>query len=84
MLASNNDLLAGTCGGREMIREAVEVPDSRKQLRLIRDFEVGDHFAPTRSSRKEKKTFWQPLDRIVADGPPPGAASAPVQRHETS
>lgn len=70
-LASPNDLLAGTCTARAIVRAAVEVPASRKQLRLVRDYWVGDHFAPTRTGPQEQATFWRPLDRILAEIPRP-------------
>jgi hypothetical protein len=65
-IASRNDLLAGTCEAREIVRSARQVPAASKKLRLVRAFELGDHFAPTRFGPRERATFWAPLDRLRA------------------
>lgn len=64
-LASTHDLLAGTCEARAIVADAARVPASMKTLDLVRDFELGDHFAPTRSGPRERAEFWKPLDRLI-------------------
>lgn len=68
-LASTHDLLAGTCEARAIVADAERVPDSMKTLDLVRDFELGDHFAPTRSGPQERAEFWKPLDRLLSAAP---------------
>ncbi len=83
-LASPHDLLAGTCGARAILHRAARVPSSRKQLRIVRSFDVGDHFAPSRTGREEKATFWSPLDRIVAAISPARGESVPAPPGRTA
>lgn len=62
-VASKNDLLAGT---REASFVLAKAPRSApRRLILIREYEYGDHFAPTRVTRAEQRLFWLPLDRLI-------------------
>lgn len=83
-LASPHDLLAGTCGARAILHRAARVPQSRKQLHIVRRFDVGDHFAPTRTGPEEKATFWAPLDRIVAAISPARGADTQAPPRQTA
>lgn len=63
-VASPNDLLAGTREASFMIAKTPR--EAPRRLILIRDFEFGDHFAPTRVGLREQDRFWRPLDELIA------------------
>ena len=62
-MASVNDLLAGTREASFMISQSPK--SAPRRLIIIREYEFGDHFAPTRTTRKERKLFWIPLDQLI-------------------
>lgn len=68
LLAGDNDDIVGQDGARELMRGLTALPDTLKELRLIRatDDLPSDHEAPTLVDRPiVRETFWTPLDRLV-------------------
>lgn len=62
-MASRNDLLAGV---REASFVIAKTPKSApRRLIIVRDYAYGDHFAPTRTGREERRIFWTPLDELL-------------------
>ena len=62
VLAGADDRLVGTRWAREIARTATRADVT---LRIVRDRAVDDHAAPARSSPLARRTFWQPLDRLI-------------------
>lgn len=62
-LAGARDRLVGTRVARAIVRTATR---ARATLRIIRDPRVDDHGAPQRSDSVARRTFWAPLDRLIA------------------
>ena len=62
-MASVDDLLAGTREASFMISKAPKTAPRR--LIIIRNYAYGDHVAPTRTGREERKRFWRPLDQLI-------------------
>ena len=62
VLGGADDTLVGTRWARQIARDARRADVT---LRIVRDEAVDDHTAPTRDSREARRTFWQPLDRLV-------------------
>jgi pimeloyl-ACP methyl ester carboxylesterase len=62
-MASPNDLLAGV---REASFVIAKTPRSApRRLIIVRDYAYNDHFAPTRTTRAERRIFWTPLDELI-------------------
>lgn len=57
------DRLVGTRVARTIARTATR---ARTTLRIVREPGVDDHGAPQRSGRASRRTFWAPLDRLIA------------------
>ncbi len=62
-LAGADDRVVGSRVARQIVRTAAR---ARATLRIVRDPRVDDHGAPRRSSAAARRTFWAPLDRLVA------------------
>jgi dienelactone hydrolase len=62
-LASTADGVVGTATARELVRGASRA-DAR--LVLVRDPAAKDHRAPQRTDAAARRTFWAPLDRLIA------------------
>ena len=56
------DRLVGTRTARAIARTATRADVT---LRIVRDPRVDDHRAPQRSSAASRRTFWEPLDRLI-------------------
>jgi acetyl esterase/lipase len=65
-IASPLDTIAGTKWARDMVRAATTLPKSHRRLVLVHNPAVGDHGAPIRTDATAQRTFWAPLDRLVA------------------
>jgi pimeloyl-ACP methyl ester carboxylesterase len=65
-LASPRDAVVGTATAEAMVREPVQIPAARRTLRIIREPIVQDHNAPLRTDPAARRTFWRPLDELVA------------------
>jgi acetyl esterase/lipase len=63
VLAGARDRVVGTRVARTIARTATR---ARATLRIVRDPAVDDHGAPQRSGPAARRTFWAPLDRLVA------------------
>lgn len=63
VLAGDDDELVGTAVAREIARTATRADVT---LRIVRDDAVDDHAAPGRSDPVARRTFWAPLDRLIA------------------
>jgi acetyl esterase/lipase len=66
-VASRWDRIVGTRWARQILHDASAVPASHKRLRLVRSASLGDHGAPGRTSPAVERTFWRPLDRLLAE-----------------
>ena len=62
-LAGADDRVVGSRIARQIVRTAAR---ARATLRIVRDPRVDDHNAPQRSNAAARRTFWAPLDRLVA------------------
>lgn len=62
-LAGARDRIVGTRVARTITRTATR---ARTRLLIVRDPAVDDHGAPQRSGPASRRTFWAPLDRLVA------------------
>lgn len=62
-LAGAGDRVVGSRVARAIVRTARR---ARATLRIVRDPRVDDHGAPQRSSAAARRTFWAPLDRLIA------------------
>jgi dienelactone hydrolase len=62
-LASRADRVVGTGTAREIVRGAGQA-DAR--LVLVDDPAAQDHLAPQRADAAARRTFWAPLDRLIA------------------
>jgi len=62
-LAGAGDRVVGSRVARTIVRTATR---ARARLRIIRDPRVDDHTAPQRSDPIARRTFWAPLDRLIA------------------
>jgi len=62
-LASRADGVVGTRTARELVRGATR---ARARLVLVDDPAAGDHVAPQRADAAARRTFWAPLDRLIA------------------
>jgi acetyl esterase/lipase len=62
VLAGAHDRLVGTRTAREIVRTATRADTT---LRIVRDPQVDDHAAPHRTEPAARRTFWEPLDRLV-------------------
>ena len=62
-LAGADDRVVGSRIARQIVRTAAR---ARATLRIVRDPRVDDHGAPQRSNAAARRTFWAPLDRLVA------------------
>ena len=65
-LASPRDAVVGTEWARAMIAEPTQIPRARRELRIVRDPRVGHHNAPLATDPVAQRTFWRPLDRLLA------------------
>lgn len=65
-LASPRDVVVGTATAEEMVAEPVQIPVARRMMRIVRDPVVQGHNAPMRTDPAAKRTFWAPLDDLVA------------------
>jgi hypothetical protein len=65
-VASPYDRSAGTRWARAIVRNARAIPPARKKLILVTDRALGDHLAPGRSTPQAQRTFWGPLDALLA------------------
>lgn len=63
VLAGARDRVVGTRTARTIARTATR---ARVTLRIVRDPAVDDHRAPQRSDAASRRTFWAPLDRLIA------------------
>lgn len=62
-MASRNDLLAGV---REASFVIAKTPRAApRRLIIVREYAYGDHFAPTRTGREERRIFWEPFDALI-------------------
>jgi len=66
-------------GSGTAARIVAGVPQAYATLRIIRDDAVDDHSAPRRFDRAAQRTFWRPLDELVAATARP-AATARITR----
>jgi hypothetical protein len=69
LLVGDHDDVVGQDGARELLDGLVGLPGSLKRLRVIRttDHLFADHEAPTAVyAPVVRRTFWVPLDRLVA------------------
>jgi len=62
-LAGADDQVVGTRTARTIARTATR---ARATFRLVRDPRVDDHRAPQRADAAARRTFWAPLDRLIA------------------
>jgi acetyl esterase/lipase len=62
-LAGADDRVVGSRAARAIVRTATR---ARATLRIVRDARVDDHGAPQRSDPAARRTFWAPLDRLIA------------------
>ncbi len=62
-LAGADDRVVGSRVARTIVRTARR---ARATLRIVRDPRVDDHVAPQRSDATARRTFWAPLDRLLA------------------
>jgi dienelactone hydrolase len=62
-LAGADDRVVGSRVARTIVRTAAR---ARATLRIVRDPRVDDHGAPGRSDPAVRRTFWAPLDRLIA------------------
>lgn len=65
VMASPVDDVVGTGPAQAIFDGAVGVPPERRRLVLVADGVAGDHFAPVTGSAAARRTFWQPLDRLI-------------------
>lgn len=63
LLAGERDRLVGTGVARQIARTATR---ARVTLRIVRDDAVDRHGAPERHDAVARRTFWTPLDRLIA------------------
>ena len=76
VLAGADDRVVGTATARTIARTATR---ARVALRIVRDPLVDDHRAPQRADQASRRTFWAPLDRLIAATAPRPSGSAPFQ-----
>lgn len=62
-LGGARDRVVGTRVARTIARTATR---ARTTLRIVREPAVADHGAPQRSGAAVRRTFWEPLDRLIA------------------
>lgn len=62
VLAGADDQLVGTRWARRIARSAKRADVT---LQIVRDPAVDDHGAPARGTREARRTFWDPLDRLI-------------------
>ena len=65
-MAGDDDLVVGTGEARRAVRLAVNVPATRKRFVLVTDNRVDDHGGPMRADAVARRTYWAPLDRLIA------------------
>lgn len=65
-LASPRDAVVGTATAETMVSEPTQIPPARRTLRIVEEPAVQDHTAPLRSDPLAQRTFWRPLDRLLA------------------
>ena len=53
-------------GSGTATRIVAGVPQAQATLRIVRDDAVDDHSAPRRFDKAAQRTFWEPLDELVA------------------
>jgi acetyl esterase/lipase len=70
-------------GSGTATRIVASVPQADATLRIIRDDAVDDHSAPRRFDSAARRTFWEPLDELVAATAEP-AATARLTRARAS
>ena len=63
VLAGARDRVVGTGTARTIARTGTR---ARVTLRIVRDPRVDDHRAPQRFDAASRRTFWAPLDRLIA------------------
>jgi acetyl esterase/lipase len=63
VLAGERDRLVGTRVARQIARTATR---ARVTMRIVRGDAVDDHGAPERRDAAARRTFWTPLDRLIA------------------
>lgn len=64
VMAGTRDTVVGELPARELLESASRV--QRKSLVVVSRPGVADHYAPTRSGRSVRRTFWKRLDRFIA------------------
>ena len=62
-LAGADDRVVGSRIARQIVRTAAR---ARATLRIVRDPRIDDHNAPQRSNAAARRTFWAPLDGLIA------------------
>jgi len=62
-LAGAADRVVGTRTARTIVRTATR---AKATLRIVRDPRADDHGAPQRADAPARRTFWAPLDRLIA------------------
>jgi len=65
-LAGASDTVVGTAPAQQLVQAASHVPPARRRFVLVEDPRVDDHYAPTRTGAAARRTFWRPLDRLIA------------------
>jgi acetyl esterase/lipase len=63
VLAGAGDRVVGSRIARTIVRTATR---ARARLRIVHDPRVDDHEAPERFGAASRRTFWAPLDRLIA------------------
>lgn len=66
-LGGVDDATVGTAPARRIVASAGAVPRSNRTYELISDPEVADHIAPQRATAASRRTFWDRLDRLMAE-----------------
>jgi acetyl esterase/lipase len=73
-LAGERDTAVGSGTARRIAREAIRADAT---LRIVRDDAADEHSAPRRTNRAAQRTFWAPLDALLA-ATAPSSESAPA------
>ena len=60
------DVGAGDVTAEATVAEPTQIPPARRTLRIVREPAVGDHTAPMRTDPLARRTFWRPLDELLA------------------
>lgn len=65
VMAGTRDTVVGVAPARTLLASASRVPRQRKAIVILDQRGVADHYAPTRSGRAIRRTFWRRLDRLT-------------------